>query len=290
MPRLRHSILSFCWVVLLISVPVYADEIWLTDLNQARKIATETNRPILLHFYAGWCGPCHQMDQQVFPTPQVRGQLQATVVPVKIDVEKQRHLSNRFEVTSLPTDIFLEPDGTEILQSSGFRNMNEYVGLVMRAHTRYADLLASRAPKPKEDPLARTPDNSDSVKPAGISEVMLSGYCPVTLWTSRRWEKGSIQFQTDYKDQRYYFAGAAELQRFKQSPERFVPQFLGCDPVIVWETDRAIPGDISFGAFYDERLYLFTSEQTRKRFKASPDRFIKTQVVLRVDQIERVVR
>lgn len=267
-----------------------ADGVWLTDLNEARKIAAETNRPILCHFYADWCGPCQQMEKQVFPAPQVQQQLRNSVVAVKINAQTQKFLSHRFGVATLPTDIILEPNGDEILQSSGFRTQSEYLSLVTRAQTRYADLLASRAAEPRRPEVNVLEDAAETIKPAAISKVMLDGFCPVSLWKSRRWEKGSLQYQVDFKGQRYHFASAEQLAEFHQSPERYVPQFLGCDPVVVWESDRAVSGDIQYGAFYDERLYLFTTEANRKRFKASPDRFIKTQVVLHVDQIEKTVK
>lgn len=269
---------------------VRADEVWYTDLNQARKVAEETNRPILCHFYADWCGPCQQMERRVFPLRQVRQQLSTAVVAVKINVTKSSHLSNRFGVTSLPTDIFLEPNGQEILKSTGFRSSNEYVRLMMRARTRYADLLATREAVKSKRIRNSLAGKNPSVIPAAATEVMLGGYCPVDLWRSRRWEKGALQFQAEHKGQSYQFASAENLDKFKQTPDRYVPQFLGCDPVVVWETDRAVSGKIQFGAFYDERLYLFTNDQNRKRFKAAPDQFIKTQVVLHSEQIERVVR
>ncbi len=268
---------------------VQADGPWLTDLNKARKIAEETNRPILCHFYADWCGPCQQMERNVFPDASVRQQLQSSVVAVKINTQDQPHLSKRFGISSLPTDIILEPNGKEIVQSSGYRNQSEYVGMMMRARTRYEDLVASRASaidQANRETIGSHPKTPQPVE----SIVMLEGYCPVTLWDSRRWEKGSPQFQTEYKGQKYQFASAKLVAEFKKSPERFVPQFLGCDPIVVWETDRAITGDIQYGAFYDEQLYLFTSDENRRRFKSTPDQFIKTQVVLHVDQIQRVVR
>lgn len=268
------------------STSLLAEDVWLTDLNQARDLAQKTNRPILCHFYAEWCGPCQQMEHKVFKSQQVQQLLQSSVIPVKIDTQTQGHLSKRFNVTSLPTDLILEPNGKEILQSSGYRSVTEYSGLVMRARTRYEDLVASRTPAKPATPA----ETNEKIRPAATPEVMLAGFCPVTLWKSRRWEKGSIQFQAEHKGQRYLFASSEALQEFNQNAERYCPQFLGCDPIVVWETDRAVSGDIRFGAFYDERLYLFTTDENRRRFKSSPDRFIKTQVVLHVEQIERVLR
>ncbi len=267
-----------------------AQSVWYTDFEEAQKVAQSTNRPILIHFHAHWCNPCKQMESQVFPSRQVQQQLQHSVVAVKINSEHNPKLTSRFGVTSLPTDLFIEPSGKEIMQSVGYRGVNDYVQLVMRARTRYTDILALRNAAPAMNPNESLSQKDQPVKPASVSGLMLEGYCPVTLWKSRRWEKGSQQFEAQYKGQQYRFVSAEALKRFKESPGRYVPQFLGCDPVVVWETDRAVAGDIGFGAFYDERLYLFTSNENRQRFKSAPDNFIKTQVVLHVDQIESVVR
>lgn len=284
------AVLSFVGVVTVvlgIGSLALADDIWLASLDDAKHLARKTNKPILCHFYADWCGPCQVMERQVFPSQQVREHLKNSVIAVKVDVRQQPHLANRFSVTNLPMDIVLEPSGAEIVQSTGFRTASEYTSLLNRAHTRYADLLAERAAQQRQ---ADSYHPGDVVKPVASSEAMMKGFCPVTLWKTRRWEKGSPQFHSEYKGQRFQFAGREELELFQQSPERYVPQFLGCDPVVVWETDQAVGGSIQYGAFYDERLYLFTSDQNRQRFKASPDQFIETKVVLHVSQIQQITR
>lgn len=290
MKRHGTALLLLFLINLTLSTTCAAASPWLTDLSEARKVAERTNRPILLHFYADWCGPCLQMERKVFPASNVQQQLKNSVVAVKIDTQKQPHLTKRFNVDTLPTDIVLEPSGQEIVQSSGYRSQSEYVGLVMRARTRYEDLLAKRATERLKMERGQ-PRPSDPVLPElKESLVMLDGYCPVTLWKSRRWQKGSSQFVAEYKGQTYQFLSASMRDDFNDHPERYVPQFLGCDPVIVWETDKAVSGDIKYGAFYDEQLYLFMSEENRRKFKRSPDQFVKTQVVLRVDQIQSVLR
>jgi YHS domain-containing protein len=119
---------------------------------------------------------------------------------------------------------------------------------------------------------------------------MMGGYCPFTLQIHRRWEKGSPSFTAQYHGQQYQFVSAEALAEFQAHPDRFAPKYLGCDPVVVWETDRALPGNIQYGAFYDDELYLFVSDANRQRFKADPDQFVRTRVVLHIDQIEAVVR
>ena len=76
---------------------------------------------------------------------------------------------------------------------------------------------------------------------------------------------------------------------FRNNPEAYAPKLLGCDPVILWESDRAVAGDIRYGAFFDDELYLFKTEERRRQFKANPEKYIRLQHAVKVDQIERTV-
>ncbi len=273
---------------------------WYSDLSAARAEAERLNRPILCHFFGEWCLPCQKMERSVLNEPPVLEQLGGTVIGVKVDVDKHPDLVRRFAVSKFPTDIFLEPGGERLLESQGFHPINEYVAMMQRASTRYADLLAKRQPRPSA-PVANIPNegstsqelasqSNPAPKSAKVGPIMLDGYCAVTLWKHRRWVKGSEQFKGEYKGQEYVFSSAEALHEFTENPERFVPRFLGCDPVVVWDTDRAIAGKTQFGAFYDDELYLFSTAENRKTFKASPDRYIRTRVVLRPELIETAIQ
>ncbi|MEW4530784.1 thioredoxin family protein [Maioricimonas sp. JC845] len=282
-------------LLLLCATAQAADDVWMTDFEAARKRAEELQRPMLIHFGADWCGPCRQMERNVLHTPKVKEQIRSSVVAVKVNVDRQPKLAARFGVTSLPTDLFIEPDGTRLMQSAGYRPASEYASSVARASTRYHDLLAARRPAEPKAPIAAVPQNDDeSPKPKVTSksrtEPVLDGFCPVVLWEQRRWIKGSPQFKTEYRGQLYHLSSEESLEMFEENPERYAPRFLGCDPIIVWETDRAVPGSTRFGAFYDDELYLFISDENRKTFKQNPDRYVRTRVVLDVDQIESVIR
>jgi YHS domain-containing protein/thioredoxin-related protein len=264
--------------------PAQAQQKWLSDLAQARAEAQRLNRPILCHFGAEWCVPCTKMEKTVLNEPGVLRQLGTTVVGVKIDVDKHPELAKRFGVSKFPTDLFIEPNGMLLLESQGIHAQDEYVGMMQRAATRYADLVAKRNAKPEPGAPEIAPVVQKTLPP------VMDGFCPVTLWKHRRWEQGSEQFKADYKGQTYLLASAEAARDFTQDPEKYVPRFLGCDPVLVWDTDRAVPGKTQFGAFYDNELYLFVSDDNRKAFKANPDKYIRTRVVLSKEHIELELR
>ncbi len=85
-------------------------------------------------------------------------------------------------------------------------------------------------------------------------------------------------------------SSAAEAEVFRTNPERYAPKLLGCDPVVLWKTDRAVAGSAEFAAYFDGELYLFVDRESRAQFREVPVRYVRTRHVLKVDQIEKTQR
>ena len=117
----------------------------------------------------------------------------------------------------------------------------------------------------------------------------LDGFSPVALAKWREWNRGSAKFSWDHKDVTYYFSNREELIEFRNNPEVYAPKLLGCDPVILWESDKAVAGDIRFGAYFDDELFLFKSEERRRQFKSSPEKYTRLQHALKANEIEKTV-
>ncbi len=116
--------------------------------------------------------------------------------------------------------------------------------------------------------------------------IALDGYCPVKLAQDRAWVRGKKQWSVEYHQQQYRFSGLQERELFEENPQQYAPRLLGCDPVIMWETDRAIPGSTEFAAFYNDNLYLFSTSENREIFEIDPERYINTRHVLAPRNIE----
>jgi len=72
--------------------------------------------PVLVDFYADWCGPC----QMAIPIiEELAEEYNGKLIIAKINVDKQADLAKRFEVMSIPTMIFFK-DGDEIERKTGF--------------------------------------------------------------------------------------------------------------------------------------------------------------------------
>lgn len=83
--------------------------------------AKAANKPVLLDLYATWCGPCHRLDEQVFPTEAVAA-ITEGMVALRIDAESPAGipLVERYHVVGYPTVLLLRADGSEIDRIFGF--------------------------------------------------------------------------------------------------------------------------------------------------------------------------
>jgi YHS domain-containing protein/thiol-disulfide isomerase/thioredoxin len=115
----------------------------------------------------------------------------------------------------------------------------------------------------------------------------MKGFSPVSLATRREWVQGDRQFAAEYKGVVYFLASSDELWRFRENPDRFAPQIMGCDPVILDIADRAVPGNIRYAAYFEGELYLFVSEKSRQIFQEDPHKFIRAKHVLKVDDLDQ---
>ena len=80
----------------------------------------QSSKPVLVDFYAEWCGPCKMMKPRLMDVAERIGD-QAKIVEVDIDIEKE--LAERFHIQSVPTLIIFK-DGKQRWRQSGIISAN----------------------------------------------------------------------------------------------------------------------------------------------------------------------
>jgi thiol-disulfide isomerase/thioredoxin/YHS domain-containing protein len=264
-----------------------ADSGWMQDFDTAQSESQRLNRPLLIHFHADWCVPCRRMDRDVLSSPELAEQFQQAFVGVKVDADQHPELLKRFGVRSLPADVVVSPDGKLLIQTRGYQEKKTYVARLDQLGQRFQPPQGTPVPLEKSDGsmLARDQNSIPPVPPAKSLQG-LDGFSPVSLFNWREWRKGEAQFTAYYKGVAYQMVTREELDEFTANPDKYVPRLLGCDPVILLQSDRAVQGNTKYGAYFDGALYLFQGPETRAEFKKAPMRYIKTRHVLNVDEIE----
>ena len=73
-----------------------------------------SDKPVLLDFFASWCGPCRMVGPILDEIAQEREDIKVC----KVNIDEQPELANRFRIMSVPTLMVLK-DGKIVEQSVG---------------------------------------------------------------------------------------------------------------------------------------------------------------------------
>lgn len=79
-------------------------------------IKSANGLPIIVDFSAEWCGPCKQL-KPVFD--QFKSEYAGKVNFVSIDVDQMEPIATQYGIESIPTLVYITPDGKEVKRTVG---------------------------------------------------------------------------------------------------------------------------------------------------------------------------
>ncbi|HMG68728.1 MAG TPA: thioredoxin fold domain-containing protein [Chitinophagaceae bacterium] len=132
--------------------------------EQIKEKARVENKYIFLDCFTTWCGPCREMEKNVYPLEQVGNFFNEHFISVKVqmdttlhDDEEIRHwyidaqkIASEYTVNSYPTFLFFSPDGKIVHRTAGGYPATKFIMLAKDAlvpSRQYYTLLASYHPE-----------------------------------------------------------------------------------------------------------------------------------------------
>jgi thioredoxin-like negative regulator of GroEL len=150
---------------LLLAGPAHQTGIrWERSFEEALRKAKATRKPILVDFWAEWCGWCHRLDRATYVDPAVARKSEEFVA-VKVNTEGSRReieVAVRYDVQSLPTIVFLSPAGRQVLRLNGYQGPGQFPRTMEQA------LDMARRLVPMEAALDKNPRDPEAL--AGLGQ------------------------------------------------------------------------------------------------------------------------
>ncbi len=106
--------------------------VWLTDYEEALRVAAEEGKPVLMNFTGSdWCPPCKMLKRDVFSTGDFARYASDELVLLELDFPMQtqqpaelarqnQSLQEKFSVEAFPTLILLDSAGKETRRTVGY--------------------------------------------------------------------------------------------------------------------------------------------------------------------------
>lgn len=90
------------------------------------QVVLKSEKPVLVDFFAVWCGPCRQM----LPIAEELSQEMAEIVKiVKLDVDEAEQVAATYEIQSIPTMILFK-NGNKVAEHHGACSKDELISWI----------------------------------------------------------------------------------------------------------------------------------------------------------------
>ena len=104
---------------------------WEASFEKALDKAKETGKPLMVDFYADWCGACKHLDANIYTAAPVIVE-STNFINVKVDADKRGDLQEKYQISGLPTIVWINSTGSEVKRLRGAPPEPDYMVEMMR--------------------------------------------------------------------------------------------------------------------------------------------------------------
>ena len=110
------------------ALPFPTEPIEVTGTQLFDAVITHASVPVVVDFWAVWCGPCHMMAPEI---DKVAQRTAGRALVLKVDTDANPELSQRYQIRSIPT-IAIFFDGREATRAAGVQPAANIEKLISR--------------------------------------------------------------------------------------------------------------------------------------------------------------
>lgn len=93
--------------------------------NNFNEEVLNSDKPVLLDFWASWCGPCRMVSPIVDEIADSQGDIKVG----KINIDEQMELANQFQIMSIPTLVVMK-NGRVVNRSVGAKSRDQILAML----------------------------------------------------------------------------------------------------------------------------------------------------------------
>ena len=95
------------------------------NMNNFQEEVLNSEKPVLLDFWASWCGPCRMVGPILDEIAAERSDIKVA----KVNVDEQPELASKYKIMSIPTLMVLR-EGKVVNQALGARPKNQILAML----------------------------------------------------------------------------------------------------------------------------------------------------------------
>jgi len=134
--RVPSFFVSVLVLIAMVIIPVYAsNQIQWRSYEDGKSIARSERKKIFMNFRADWCNYCRTMEKNTFTDTDIVAFLNSNFISIKIDVDRQKSLAQKYNIQPLPDTWFLTASGDVIGNRPGYLSPQDLLPLLRYIHT-----------------------------------------------------------------------------------------------------------------------------------------------------------